>query len=407
METEGLCFVRRDRKEYDLSPEDVAQLRSPLRVNVPVEKIETIERRRKLLVQSIAQEISGIPQRRRSVFLRARALRWGLAASVLLSVLMGGMFLQARRSEHASGDHLVASSRVAAHSTDALKRASDHRQFTEGKSSFSSESVQKIPVPQVGQLVQLGKFSRGHVELLGGLELVFTAGSSFHLVENRLSHQVIYLNGGQVRVEVPPGKTPRHVSVLTPHAQVEVKGTIFSVRLGPHNKSGTGKIDRVSSRGSVTEVFVERGVVLVKHAHGLHSLGAGESWRSSTTLQKQARLALDFPEKVSLAGTASSLSAPQAFALLKEPQTPRNQSHTLAEMAPVNSKEGRVLHGGGEKKTSTLALQNHLLEEALAHAERGEHVAALELLESLLKRYPSSPLRSSVRALRKKVLKVP
>src|SRR5690606_37863435 len=83
--------------------------------------------------------------------------------------------------------------------------------------------------------------------------------------------QRVRLAMGGVDVHVPsPDGVKRQVVVMTPHATVMVKGTVFRV-----------EVRKVEGQ-AVTQVEVSRGSIVVEHARGRDVLAAGDSWSSKS-----------------------------------------------------------------------------------------------------------------------------
>jgi ferric-dicitrate binding protein FerR (iron transport regulator) len=207
------------------------------------------------------------------------------------------------------------------------------------------------------------------------------AQSQVALLNDSIQSQVMRLERGGIQIAVPPpdGKTHRSVSVLTPHAKVMVKGTRFSVEL-----LGEGDEGR-------TQVAVTRGVVEVEHLDGSLTLRAGQSWISGNGAIFESSGAILSP----------SVNEP------KPKSSPSKQSagSTKGRTAEFNTRVPSSTSAPqiSPEQASTLAAQNELLEAALVAVDQGDHERALRLTSRLLSQYPSSPLRASARAVRKRV----
>jgi hypothetical protein len=347
-----------------LDDPSVQQLRDALRVAVPVEGPDIVQKRRERLVASIEGEIRNLPAHRRreeQKQLWAVFLRYGGAAAVLVATLGLGMLLTPDRSLPAMGSNQP-----------------------------SSLSMETSPGPG-SVLVSKGNAERVF-ELPGKTLVSLRRDSRVTLIDDSISSQVMKLEAGSVFVSVPPatGDTHRSVSVLTPHAQVKVKGTRFSVDLleKPNEKR--------------TRVLVERGVVEVTHAGGVKTLRAGQSWVSAplALLPEEVETHVgttatrDTSQAIQTAGTSQSDARSRTSQFLKgEAASARDNSSSSStpRLSPLATKE------------STLSVQNALLEAALVAADGGNEKRALELTGQLLREYPNSPLRASAQAVRRRV----
>jgi hypothetical protein len=141
--------------------------------------------------------------------------------------------------------------------------------------------------------------------------------------------------------------------VLTPDAEVEVRGTRFHVALASPDEN--------CGHGTPTRVVVDEGVVVVRSPTGEVRVPAGERWPA-----------------VCPAPPAPVPPPPSIVA--------RRQSRpALATPA------------------STLATENDLFGAALRAERSGDRAEAAHLLDALLTRFPGSPLRESAQRARARV----
>lgn len=162
----------------------------------------------------------------------------------------------------------------------------------------------------------------------------------------------IQLQRGLVNCSVDPSGAGPKLSVVTPDATVEVKGTIFSVEV---------QEDGESSR---TCVRVQRGLVTVSRSGKVEQVSSGQ---------------------------ASGCDTPE---VLPEVEMPEKEEATAQLTRPVPRRKAVVRSGANEPGLPALALQNSLLARALAAERQGSLEEAESQLSELLERFPSTPLRA-------------
>ncbi len=166
---------------------------------------------------------------------------------------------------------------------------------------------------------------------------------------------------GAVSVHVAKLNAAERFVVVTPDAEVEVRGTRFKVDLVPAAADCGG--------GTLTRVSVEEGVVDVRGPSGEARVPAGAQWPPGC----------DRPQ-------APSARAPQG--------RPRATVARTAAVPPRSS----------EAPSSTLATENDLFASALRAGREGNRRQAVELLDLLLNRFPRSPLHASAAAARERLI---
>jgi hypothetical protein len=190
---------------------------------------------------------------------------------------------------------------------------------------------------------------------------------------NRLDsgEQRVRLVHGRLRAEVTRGKLGAGVRLETPHAEVVVTGTRFAVTVLP------------DAGGMVTSVAVNRGSVKVRRrGGGMVELGAGQSWRSRSS--KPASV------PASVAGVPKLSEAD----LTPEPQRRRA---TRAPRVTAQVVERPLAEG-------TLGEENALFHRAVKARNSGENALAVQVLTTLLTRYPRSPLAQEAKVERLRAL---
>lgn len=172
--------------------------------------------------------------------------------------------------------------------------------------------------------------------------------------------------------------------VSTPHAQVEVRGTVFSVEVKP------GRFD-----DSVTEVVVSRGAVAVRHGNEEVRVPAGSRWSSerapaqSETADAE-RHGHQLPDSALREPSADPSAAPHDSRRRTASSVERSGEQRRA------SETSRLAAG----PSSTLAEQNRLFERALVARDRGSWREVVELCDRFLSSYPDSALTDSVKTER-------
>jgi ferric-dicitrate binding protein FerR (iron transport regulator) len=168
------------------------------------------------------------------------------------------------------------------------------------------------------------------------------------------SEQWLRLGSGAVAVHVAKLKEGQRFVVLTPDAEVEVRGTRFHVALAsPAEDCG---------HGTPTRVVVDEGVVVVRSSAGEVRVPAGERW-------------------------------PADCAEPRAPIAPAVTEHTVTRRAPKPAAPPQPL-------PSTLATENDLFGAALRAERSGDRTEAAHLLDALLSRFPTSPLTESAQRAR-------
>ena len=174
------------------------------------------------------------------------------------------------------------------------------------------------------------------------------------------------LDRGRFGAEVVKLLPGQRFLVVTPDAEIEVKGTRFDVAV-----ASTSSPCGVPTR---TSVDVRSGVVAVRFASHERRLTAGEHWPECRSAE------------------AEPLRAPPVF---ERPHTRRHVSHVRrTEVASAPSVQ---------RPSSTLSQQNDLLAAALAAERRRDLEEAERWLDQLMSQYPSGQLADSARAARRRL----
>lgn len=169
------------------------------------------------------------------------------------------------------------------------------------------------------------------------------------------------LASGGVSVHVAKLRADERFVIVTPDAEVEVRGTRFHVAIAAPDGACGG--------GTATRVVVDEGVVVVRSAGRSFGVEAASRW-------------------------------PAACA---EPSVPASSPSRPAGPAKRPSKGPPSLRSApGEEVTapSTLATENNLFGAALKAERAGDRRSAAQLLEVLVSRFPASPLKESAEKAR-------
>jgi hypothetical protein len=169
------------------------------------------------------------------------------------------------------------------------------------------------------------------------------------------TEQWLRLGRGEVALHVAKLQAGQRFVVLTPDAEVEVRGTRFHVALA--------RPDESCGQGTPTRVVVDEGVVVVRSAAGEVRVPAGQRWPAGCPAPHVAPPAVPTPAVVT-----------------------RHPPRSAA--APV----------------STLATENDLFGAALRAERSGDRTEATHLLDALLTRFPQSPLCESAQRARARVM---
>lgn len=202
---------------------------------------------------------------------------------------------------------------------------------------------------EVGDRIVALQDASSELVLPTGTRITLESGGDLTLLGDAPTH-VLGLSGGSLRAEVVKVRPGERFIVRTSDAEVEVRGTNFRI--------GFAIPDPSCGRGTTTRVNVDEGVVTVRAGGQEWTVSASESWPNC--------------EPAPVASASSSIAA-------SAPKPP--------------------LH-----RTSDLAAQNDLFDQAMAAKRRGDRKAAVAALDRLLATYPTSPLAEQATSERTKLL---
>jgi hypothetical protein len=246
----------------------------------------------------------------------------------------------------------------------------------EGTGGFVIRDDHRAPLEAEMKLAPNDDVATGEGPLLVGLatgtKLDLEPRSEVLLPDGGAS-QIVSLRKGAVISHVAKLKEGERFVVRTSDAEVEVRGTVF-------------RVAQVGARpcGTVTQVDVTEGRVVVRENGAEHVLGAGDHWERAC------------PSAVPVAAVLPVLSAPSP--------TPRTavavQPSLTGALAPVSSPAAPA----SPPASSDLAAQNALFSDAMASKRAGNTNAAVLALDLLIRQHPQSPLREAAEAERMRLL---
>ena len=234
------------------------------------------------------------------------------------------------------------------------------------------------PAP-FGEDLALGRGSRVMASDVGTVHLAFSTGTEIDLTEKGSlgvtesgKTQAFQLDHGTLSAHVAKLGVGQRFLVRTGDAEVEVRGTRFTVSVGPA---------LACAGGVTTKVRVTEGAVVVRGAHGEARLGPGDAWPACTDT-----VAAQPPPATTLAAKPTATPAEDLAPKLAVPAL--DLSPKPASVTPPSS----------------LADENALYQKALAEKRSGDTGTAVQSFERLLSRYPKSPLAESASAERMRIL---
>jgi len=232
------------------------------------------------------------------------------------------------------------------------------------------------PAP-FGEDLALGRGSRVMASDVGTVHLAFSTGTEIDLTEKGSlgvtesgATQAFKLDHGTLSAHVAKLGAGQRFLVRTGDAEVEVRGTRFTVSIGPA---------LACAGGVTTKVRVTEGAVVVRGAHGEVRLAPGDAWPACSD--------------------PAVAQPPPATTLAAKPTAAENLAPKLAvPSSDLSAKPPLVA------PVSSLADENALYQKALAEKRSGDTVTAVQSFERLLSRYPKSPLVESASAERMRIL---
>jgi hypothetical protein len=227
-----------------------------------------------------------------------------------------------------------------------------------------------------GDRLQTGAGDGTTLVLSTGTHLAIAGQSEVQLRDSGRASQRFWLESGGLRATVAKLGSQERFLLQTFDSEIEVHGTVFSVKVGP-------ELGGSAAGGGRTRVCLEEGVVLWRQAgretkmiaSNGHSVGCGEPAAEPGFVPSTNRT--DGP----------SIEEPTAGA------------RTSARIAGPKIRSRAVPAGATqESQQSSLAQQNDLFTAALAAERQGDLAQAVAHLETLLARFPDGSLAESAKA---------
>jgi hypothetical protein len=233
-----------------------------------------------------------------------------------------------------------------------------------GATLSDADRARRLEAPatvRVGQLLETPRSGGASLQLSTGTNLTL-AGETELRVQSQSSVERFALLRGELSARVTKLASGQRFIVQTPDAEVEVRGTRFTLAVLERG-------DACSANR--TRLRVDEGVVEVRSTSGVARLTAGQSWPPGC-------------------GERAAEAPLPALPMTVEPAP---VSVRRAD-APVNTNES----------ASALTHQNDLFAEGVALRRQGDVSAALRTYQQLIRQYPSSPLAENAAVERLRLL---
>jgi hypothetical protein len=227
-----------------------------------------------------------------------------------------------------------------------------------------------------GDRVQTAAGDGATLILSTGTHLAIAGQSEVQLRDRGHASQRFWLESGGLRATVAKLGPQERFLVQTFDSEVEVHGTVFSVKVGPEPEG--------SADGGVrTRVCLEEGVVLWRQAG-----------RETKMIASKGR-PVGCGEPAAESGLVPSTNMPDSPSL----EEPAASARTSARIAGPKVRARATLAGAtGQSLQSSLAQQNDLFTAAMAAERQGDLAQAITRLEALLARFPDGSLAESAKA---------
>jgi hypothetical protein len=322
------------------------------RVVVPALEADEEQARRERIARRVLELQRELAARRK------RRLRLGVLLAAIVSIAGAALII---RGPAGSVPGLASSVRIVS-GTLGVKDGGATRAWTEPTIDLAREPV-----------LETGANETAALELPSAAAIEVSASSELGIARRPIDggwSERIRLESGAVALRVPKLAGNQRLAVVTSDATVEVRGTRFAVH-----------VER-DARGRFTRVDVAEGRVAVSSERGPALLGPGEHWTSREP-------GAPAPPPVPSAEPAPALPSPSA-PIEQERAEPAPRATQTPPVAAVT----RPAPGLGD---SALAEQNRLFQGAALAKRSGLTKLALERLETLLERYPTSELAHNAR----------
>lgn len=305
-------------------------------------------------VARIAEALRARGQARR----RSRVLRTPLLAAAVILLVGGGAFA-VNRSIRDSASGGTADTNGGRN----LGRLVDPTGAVTALRDGRSESIGRGARLAEGTELRTSGAAEASLDFDSGTHVTLGGSSRVRLVE-QTAHKRFALEAGSLSAKVAKLTADERFVVVTPDAEVEVRGTAFRVTLVEG--------DAACEAGTPTRLEVTEGVVVVTHGGAQLRVGAGEHWPSCDAAKPSSEERTATSPSVAESNPAVAASVPVSIA------RPQASSH--------------------------LAEQNDLFDEALRLKRTGNASGGVAKLDRLLTNYPNGPLSESAAAERMRLL---
>jgi ferric-dicitrate binding protein FerR (iron transport regulator) len=243
-----------------------------------------------------------------------------------------------------------------------------------------------------GDHVVTGADGRATLTLSTGTHVAVAEATDVELVSQGET-QLFSLRGGEITLDVAKLAAGERFLVRTGDAEIEVRGTSFTVSIVPP--------DATCGDGSPTRLAVAEGVVVIRVAGNEEKIVAGDHWPHGCATASDAPAPATTTAKtiataspattITIAPASTTNGAPSPLAIAK-PKTTSN----VASPSPV----GTTTAAPG----SVLAAQNDLFAVATDAKQRGDVAGAIAGYERYLAKYPGSGLAESATVERMRLI---
>lgn len=233
---------------------------------------------------------------------------------------------------------------------------------------------------QAGQRIETPLDGGASLQLSTGTAMKLAGSTSFR-IESQGATERFSLLRGELSAHVAKLSRGQRFVVETPDAEVEVRGTRFTVKVLEHAEA--------CGNGSRTRLDVSEGRVEVRAASLVVSVRAGERWPSDCASAPTASLPAPVraePRPDASAGPDADVANDGKRPALEPPSAVPHASRAAAA------------------STSALAQQNDLFAEGVAKRRLGDVSGALRAYDELISRFPSSPLAQNAAVERMRLL---
>jgi len=260
-----------------------------------------------------------------------------------------------------------------------------------------AETVAPQPVVDVGHvdgrdivpggLFQADLHKSAQVQFDSGTRMVLDANTAVAYNEGTAIHR-FSIAQGSVRLQVAKLSKGQRFLLNAPNVEVEVRGTVFDVRV----------VEPSAGCGQRSQVLVEEGVVEVRSATEHQTLKAGERWTSDCATQQAYSTSGNAVTSDIRSGVHASITA-------RRPATPDLPSTTSSRHSTETEATDVVIPKlETPEPKSALALQNDIYARASAERNSGHAAEALVLYRQLIIQFPGSALVESAYVQRMRLL---